>query len=124
MVSPDSAHPQASWQSALYAQCQQSSHSPLYRIEDIVSLLRNAKVFSNMDLANVYLHLPLEKEAKEYIIISTNRDLYRYNRLSFGVSSAPAIFQCTMDSLLVGISNVSVYINDLLVSGSTEEEHL
>lgn len=97
---------------------------PLSRIEDILSSLGNAKVFSKLDLANAYLQLPLEEESKEYVTISTHRGLYRYNRLPFGVSSAPAIFQGTMESLLAGIPNVSVYIDDLLVSGSMEEEHL
>ena len=97
---------------------------PLPRIEDILSSLGNAKVFSKLDLANAYLQLPLEEESKEYVTISTHRGLYRYNRLPFGVSSAPAIFQRIMESLLAGIPNVSVYIDDLLVSGSTEEEHL
>eukprot|EP00731_Ephydatia_muelleri_P004047 Em0002g223a len=97
---------------------------PLPRIEDILSSLGNAKVFSKLDLANAYLQLPLEEESKEYVTISTHQGLYRYNRLPFGVSSAPAIFQRTMESLLAGIPNVSVYIDDLLVSGSTEEEHL
>ena len=97
---------------------------PLPRIEDILSSLGNAKVFSKLDLANAYLQLPLEEESKEYVTISTHRGLYRYNRLPFGVSSAPAIFQRTMESLLAGIPGVSVYIDDLLVSGSTEEEHL
>ncbi|KAL5506337.1 hypothetical protein EMCRGX_G007955 [Ephydatia muelleri] len=97
---------------------------PLPRIEDILSSLGNARVFSKLDLANAYLQLPLEEESKEYITISTHRGLYRYNQLPFGVSSAPAIFQRTMESLLAGIPNVSVYIDDLLVSGSMEEEHL
>ena len=97
---------------------------PLPRIEDILSSLGNAKVFSKLDLANACLQLPLEEESKEYVTISTHQGLYRYNRLPFGVSSAPAIFQRTMESLLAGIPNVSVYIDDLLVSGSTEEEHL
>ena len=46
-----------------------------------------------------------------------------YNRLPFGVASAPAIFQRTMDSLLQGLPHVCVYLDDILVTGSTDEEH-
>ena len=45
-------------------------------------------------------------------------------RLPFGVASAPAIFQRSIESQLQGISNISVYIDDILVSGSVEMEHL
>ncbi|KAL5515654.1 hypothetical protein EMCRGX_G000851 [Ephydatia muelleri] len=97
---------------------------PLPRIEDILSSIGNAKVFSKLDLANAYLQLALDEESKAYVTVSTHRGLFRYNRLPFGVSSAPAVFQRTMETLLGDIPKVSVYIDDLLVSGESEEEHL
>ncbi len=42
----------------------------------------------------------------------------------FGVASSPAIFQRTMESLLRGIPYVAVYLDDILITGKTEEEHL
>ena len=97
---------------------------PLPRIEDILSSIGNAKVFSKLDLANAYLQLALDEESKAYVTVSTHRGLFRYNHLPFGVSSAPAVFQRTMETLLGDIPKVSVYIDDLLVSGESEEEHL
>ena len=44
--------------------------------------------------------------------------------LPFGVSLAPGIFQRVMESLLSGVPNVVVYLDDILVTGPTEEEHL
>ena len=48
--------------------------------------------------------------------------LYVYTRLPFGVSSAPGIFQRTL-SLLQDVPMTSVYLDDILISGATEEEH-
>ena len=97
---------------------------PLPRIDDLLASLGKGKMFSKLDLANAYLQLALEDESKKYVTITTHKGLYRYNRLPFGVASAPAIFQRTMENLLRDISNVVVYLDDILVSGSTEAEHL
>ena len=56
--------------------------------------------------------------------INTHKGLYRYNRLPFGVSAAPAIFQRTIETLLQGVPNVSVYLDDILVTGKTDTKHL
>ena len=66
----------------------------------------------------------LDEAPKPYTTISTHRGLYRYNRLPFSVSAAPAIFQRTLDTLLQGIPNVCVYLDDILVTGKTNKEHL
>ena len=44
-----------------------------------------------------------EEESRKYVVINTHKGLFRYNRLPFGVSSAPGIFQRVMESLLNGI---------------------
>ena len=38
--------------------------------------------------------------------------------------AAPGIFQRTMETLLKGCPGVCVYIDDILVTGSTLQEHL
>ena len=53
-----------------------------------------------------------------------SKGLYRYYRLPLGVKSAPAIFQRIIEGILRGIPHVSVYIDDILVTGETDEEHL
>ena len=41
-----------------------------------------------------------------------------------GVSSAPSIFQRIIEGVLQGIPNVVAYIDDILITGRTEEDHL
>lgn len=45
------------------------------------------------------------------------------NRLAFGISSAPSIFQRIMDNMLKGLEGVSCYLDDILVTGKTKREH-
>ena len=40
------------------------------------------------------------------------------------VASAPAVFQKTMDMLLQGMDGVICYLDDILITGKTEAEHL
>ncbi len=44
--------------------------------------------------------------------------------MPFGVASTPAIFQRTMDTILEGIPHVLCYIDDILITGKTKQEHL
>ena len=56
--------------------------------------------------------------------MNTHKGLFRYTRLPFGISSAPGIFQRVIESVLQGIPGVAVYLDDILVAGHTEDEHL
>ena len=47
-----------------------------------------------------------------------------FTRLPFGVASAPATFQRTMDAILQSLSRAICYIDDILVTRVSEEEHL
>ena len=73
---------------------------PLPRIEELFAKLLGGKYFSKLDLSQAYLQLPLEESSKEFVTINTHKGLFRYNRLPFGVASAPAIFQRYMETLL------------------------
>ena len=57
-------------------------------------------------------------------MINTHKGLFQCTRLPSGVSSAPGIFQKTMESLLHGIPGALVYVDDILISRATEAEHL
>ena len=58
------------------------------------------------------------------VTVNTHKVLNHYQRLPFGVSSAPAFFQHTMETLLQGILNVCVYLDDILVIVSSPAAHL
>ena len=97
---------------------------PLPKIEDLFSKLAGGQVFSKLDLSQAYQQVLLDEESKKLVTINTQKDLFQYTRLPFGISSAPGIFQRIMENLLQGIPDVMVYLDDILVAGRSTAEHL
>ena len=97
---------------------------PLPKIDDLLTFLAGGKTFTKLDLAHAYQQVELEKDSGKFVTINTHKGLFEYTRLPFGVASAPALFQRTMENLLQGLKHVCVYLDDILVTGSSEREHL
>ncbi|KRZ54970.1 Retrovirus-related Pol polyprotein from transposon 17.6 [Trichinella nativa] len=96
---------------------------PTLRPEDLYQALRGGKTFTKLDLSEAYLQVELDEESKRIPVINTHKGLYHYNRLPFSVASAPAIFQKVMDTMLAGIPNVAAYLDDIILTGATDDEH-
>ncbi|RXN04226.1 putative protein K02A2.6-like protein [Labeo rohita] len=99
-------------------------HYPLPRIEDLFASLAGGQLFSKLDLSNAYLQMPVAQESRKLLTISTQKGLFCYNRLPFGIAPAPALFQKAMDQVLLGIPNTHCYLDDILITGRNDAEHL
>ena len=97
---------------------------PIPRVEDLFAKLQGGQSFTKLDLSQAYQQLELDEDSKKLVVINTHRGLFRYNRLPFGISSAPGIFQRVMEQLLKDIPSVVVYLDDILITGRTDAEHL
>ncbi|KFD60690.1 hypothetical protein M514_27121 [Trichuris suis] len=97
---------------------------PLPTFEDMMAKLNAGRVFSVIDLKDAYLQMVVAPSSRQYLVIATHLGFYRFKRLPFGVSFAPALFQKTMEQILAGLEGVSVYIDDIIVSSSSHTEHL
>lgn len=97
---------------------------PLPRIEELFTNLQGGKIFSKIDLSQAYAQVLLDDESKKYCTISTHRGLFMYNRLPYGIASAPSIFQKIIDDIFKGFEGVSVFLDDILITGSNEIDHL
>lgn len=96
---------------------------PIPRIEDLFNTLQKGKTFSKIDLSQAYQQVCLDEQSKKLCTISTTKGLYMYNRVPYGVASAPGIFQKIMETILAGIQGVVCFLDDILITGENNEVH-
>ena len=97
---------------------------PMPTAEELFTQLNGGEKFSKLDLSSAYQQVLLDEESRQYVTINTHLGLYRYTRLPFGVAASPAIFQQTMDSIMSGLNGVGGILDDLIVTGPNDKEHL
>ena len=97
---------------------------PLPRIQDIFASLAGGQKFTKIDLRQAYNQLEMSEDSKSYLTINTHKGLYSYNRLVFGIAASPSIWQRTMDQILKDIPNTSCILDDIIITGKSDEEHL
>lgn len=56
--------------------------------------------------------------------MATTKNLSTKIPLGFNKASAPSVFQKTMHTILQGMDGIICYLDDILISGKTEAEHL
>ena len=97
---------------------------PLPTIEEMMTKLSGGQKFTKLDLSQAYHQLELSPESRPYTTINTHRGLYEYLRLPFGINSAVSIFQRTIENILADLPGCVVYIDDILVTGKDDAEHM
>lgn len=96
---------------------------PLPLIDELFACLSGGVSFSKLDLSQAYHQLPLADASQKFTTINTPNGLYQYLRLPYGINTAVGIFQRNMENILKGLQGVCVYLDDILVTGRTSEEH-
>lgn len=97
---------------------------PLPNVDDMFATLAGGQKFSKLDLSQAYTQVELDDAAKSLLTVNTHLGLFRTHRLPYGVSSAPAIFQSLMDSVLSGLPGVVCRIDDILITAENDDKHL
>jgi hypothetical protein len=98
---------------------------PLLRIEDLFDQMKEASVFSKIDLRLGYHQLKIRESDIPKTAFHTQYGLYEYTVISFGLTNTPAYFMYLMNKVFMEYLDkfVAVFIDDILIFSKTEEEH-
>ena len=106
-----------------YLNTQVKMHSyPVPKLEELLLNFNDCKYFSKLDLKNAYLQVALYKKLQDFLVMNTQKGMFKFKRLPFGISAAPAIFQKFISELLQGVTKARAYFDDILIGGATEQE--
>ena len=72
---------------------------PLPRIDDLFNQLKDARIFSKIDLRSVYHHVRIKEEYINKTSFRTRYGHYEFTVVPFGLSNAPVVFMCLMNGI-------------------------
>ena len=89
---------------------------PLPRVDDILDSLGNSQYFSTIDLKSAYWQISVNERDPHKTAFVTQRGLFEFNRMPFGLVNAPTTFQRAMDLVLSGLSYAMClcYLDDVI----------
>ena len=96
---------------------------PLPGIDETLAQLTGATVMSKLDANSGFWQIPLAQESCELTTFITPFGRYCFNKLPFGISSAPENFQKRMITILEGLAGVLCLMDDILIFGKDQNEH-
>ena len=101
----------------------QREHYPLKTVEKVAASLGDAKIFTTLDVTSGFYQIKLAEKSTWLTTFNTPFGRYKFERLPFGIVSAPEVFQRTMAQMFEDIEGCEVFVDDLLVWGKSEQEH-
>ena len=96
---------------------------PIPPVDDTLAQLAGATVFSKVDANSDFWQIPLAKDSQLLTTFITPHGRYCFQKLPFGISSAPELYQRRMSQILSGLDGVLCHIDEVLIYGGTTEEH-
>ena len=87
---------------------------PMKSVQENLAKLANARFFTKLDANSGFWQIPLDTESRLLTTFITQVGHFAFNRLQFGITSVPEIFQRTMSKILQGTDGVVCHMDDVL----------
>ena len=84
-------------------------------IDELIADMTGATIFSKIDLNKGYHQLQLHPDSRSITTFSTHLGLFRYKRLSFGISCTAKIFQHKIAEVIQNIAGATNISEDIMI---------
>lgn len=99
------------------------THHPYPTSEEILQDLNGSKFFSKIDLKECYHQIELAESSPYLRTFKTHVGLRQYKHLPCGASVGSEVCQHVIGQVLEGCQNTRNITDDILIHGTTKEEH-
>ena len=89
--------------------CLRREHYQISTKEEILSEMTEAKVFTKLDASHGFWQIKLDQASAKLCTFDTPFGRYCYQRLPFGICSAPEYFHRTVEHIFEGLVGVRVH---------------
>ena len=93
------------------------SHFLFKTLDDVLSDLNQAKVYSVLDASNAFFSVELDCESSLLCAFETPYGIYRWERLPQGISVAPEIYARKIHQAMGGLENLIIIADDFVIYG-------
>lgn len=98
-------------------------HYPMRTVEDVAACLSGKTVFSVLDAGQAFYQIRVSEESSKLLTFNSPYGRYKFLRMPFGISSASEVWERTATDMFADIEGVEIVRDDILVTGSDQEEH-
>ena len=93
--------------------------------DDIFFALGKSKFRSALDLKQGFWQIPINEADKEKTAFGTDGGTYSFEKMAFGLSGSPAVFQNCMNAVLGDVREFALaFVDDIIVFSETFDDHI
>ena len=100
--------------------------TPIARINELRQRLRNAKMFTALDMMSGYYQITIDDSSIPYTAFNCRYGHFEWLVMPFGLCNAPATFSHWINQILGDLLDTCViaYLDDILIHSPNPEQHL
>ena len=103
-------------------------HFKMESLKNVKDMLKQGDLMVKIDLKDAYFTLPLHPKSRKFVRFQWGRKIYQFLCLCFGLGPAPRLFTKLMKVPVTLLRRLNIrliiYLDDILIMGSSEEEIL
>ncbi|XP_054734546.1 uncharacterized protein LOC129242007 [Anastrepha obliqua] len=98
---------------------------PMTLIDEVLEQLQGANIFTTLDLANGFFHVPIEPSSRKYTAFVTHGGQFEFCYAPFGICNSPAVFGRYIQAVfrdLLKEGTVVIYMDDIVILAKDVDE--